>query len=99
MGPGDQRVCGVFLVDGGMDEVGGKRWHVLQTKSRQEKLLRESLEARGMRVYLPLVEVQRNYGGRRAKVELPLFPGYLFLQGTLEEMYEADRTKRVARVI
>lgn len=80
-------------------EAGSKRWHVLQTKSRQEKALRESLEARGMRVYLPLVAVQRNYGGRRAKVELPLFPGYLFLQGTLEDVYEADRTKRVARVI
>jgi transcription termination/antitermination protein NusG len=76
-----------------------RRWHVLQTKSRQEKKLRESLVARGIRVYLPLVDVQRNYGGRRAKVELPLFPGYLFLQGTLEEVYEADRTKRVARVI
>jgi len=88
-----------WISEPGMPETGAKRWHVLQTKSRQEKLLRESLEARGMRVYLPLVEVQRNYGGRRAKVELPLFPGYLFLQGTLEEMYEADRTKRVARVI
>ena len=76
-----------------------KRWHVLQTKSRQEKLLCESLESRGMRAYLPLVDVQRNYGGRRAKVVLPLFPGYLFLRGSLEEVYEADRTKRVARVI
>jgi transcription termination/antitermination protein NusG len=82
-----------------MPEMGGMRWHVLQTKSRQEKMLRESLAARGIRVYLPLVDVQRKYGGRRAKVELPLFPGYLFLHGTLDEVYEADRTKRVARVI
>jgi len=77
----------------------GLRWHVLQTKSRQEKMLAESLKARGLNCFLPLVDVDRNYGGRRAKVELPLFPGYLFLQGTLEDVYAADRTKRVARVI
>jgi len=75
------------------------RWHVLQTKSRQEKMLAESLGARGIQCFLPLVDVQRVYGGRRAKVELPLFPGYLFIQGTLEDVYMADRTKRVARVI
>jgi transcription termination/antitermination protein NusG len=80
-------------------ELGGRCWHVLHTKARQEKALCESLEARGMRVFLPLAGVQRTYGGRRAKVELPLFPGYLFLRGTLEEAYEADRTKRVARII
>ena len=47
----------------------GRRWHVLQTKSRQEKVLRENLEARGMRCFLPLVEVKRSYGARQARVE------------------------------
>ena len=74
-------------------------WHVLQTKSRQEKVLAESLAARGIRCFLPLVDVQRTHGNRRARVELPLFPGYLFLQGPLEHVYTADRTKRVAKVI
>lgn len=77
----------------------GGRWHVLQTRSRQEKVLQESLSARGIRCFLPLVDVQRVYSGRRAKVELPLFPGYLFLQGSLEDVYTADRTRRVAKVI
>jgi transcriptional antiterminator NusG len=75
------------------------RWHVLQTKSRQEKVLAENLGVRGIECFLPLVDVSRMHGGRRAKVELPLFPGYLFIRGTLEDVYMADRTKRVARVI
>ena len=75
------------------------RWHVLQTRSRQEKALAEGLEARGIKCFLPLVRVGRVYGGRKAQVELPLFPGYLFLHGTLENVYAADRTKRVAKVI
>jgi transcription antitermination factor NusG len=77
----------------------GVRWHVLQTKSRQEKMLAEVLELRGVRCFLPLAQVHRVYGNRRAKVELPLFPGYMFLQGTLEDVYAADRTKRVVKVI
>ncbi len=75
------------------------RWHVLQTRSRMEKALAESLVAKGIKYFLPLVNVARSYGGRKAQVELPLFPGYLFLRGTLEQVYFADRTKRVARVI
>jgi len=75
------------------------RWHVLQTRSRQEKALAESMESRGVQCFLPLIGVNRQYNGRRATVELPLFPGYLFLRGTLEEVYLADRTKRVAQVI
>lgn len=75
------------------------RWHVLQTRSRQEKALAETMESRGVQCFLPLVQVKRHYNGRRAVVELPLFPGYLFLRGTLEEVYLADRTKRVAQII
>lgn len=89
----------VWEVDSGEAGAEAVRWHVLQTRSRQEKALAENLEARGIRYFLPLVQVARIYGGRRTKVELPLFPGYLFLQGTLEQVYVADRTKRVAKVI
>lgn len=74
-------------------------WHLLHTKSRQEKALAESLATLGIPHYLPLITIQRRYGDRRATVELPLFPGYVFLKGSLDETYEADRTKRVARII
>ena len=49
--------------------------------------------------YLPLVRRQRVYGTRKAVVEEPLFPGYVFLRGTAEQAYQADRTKRVANII
>lgn len=77
----------------------GVKWHVLQTKSRQEKALSETLQSMKIKHFLPIVQVQRIHGGRKAKVELPLFPGYLFLHGTVDEAYVADRTKRVAKVI
>jgi transcription antitermination factor NusG len=75
------------------------RWHVLHTRSRQEKVLAESLTAKGIAAFLPMLEVTRTYGRRKATLDLPMFPGYVFLKGQLEEAYEADRTKRVANII
>jgi len=74
-------------------------WHLLHTRARQEKALAESLTAKGIGVYLPLLDVTRTYGRRKASVELPLFPGYVFLKGPLDDAYAADRTKRVAGII
>ena len=78
---------------------GAARWHVLHVRSRQEKALCGDLEARGITHYLPLVRQSRFYGHRKTKVDLPLFTGYLFLLGTLDQAYTADRTGRVARII
>lgn len=75
------------------------RWRVLHTKSRQEKALAETLGAMGVSYFLPVACQARYYGRRKVQVELPLFPCYLFLQGTREQAFLADRTKRVARVI
>lgn len=74
-------------------------WHVLHVKSRQEKALADDLAVRGISYFLPLVRHHRVYGRRKVVIEVPLFPGYLFLRGDLEEAYDADRTGRVARII
>lgn len=75
------------------------RWHVVHTKSRQEKALSELLQASGVESFLPLVRKVRHYGHRRRVVEAPLFPSYLFLWGTPEATYIATGTKRAAGVV
>ena len=77
----------------------GGLWFVLHTRSRQEKILANELAAMRVPCFLPLVRRQRLYGQRKAVVEEPLFPGYVFLRGTAEQAYQADRTKRVAGII
>ena len=74
-------------------------WFVLRTKSRQEKVLAGELRSRGIANFLPLITCTKYYGGRKAMVELPVFPGYLFLRGDVDQAYEADRTRRVAQII
>jgi transcription antitermination factor NusG len=75
------------------------QWRLLHTKSRQEKVLADELKRVGIDHFLPLVAEDRLYGKRRFKVEVPLFPGYLFIRGSKEGAYTADRTRRVARII
>lgn len=82
-------------IQGSFDE----RWHVLHTKSRQEKTVAEVLDAAGVRCYLPLLKKIAYHGGRRRAVELPLFSSYVFLWGPLEAAYFAIQTKRVVRTI
>jgi transcription antitermination factor NusG len=74
-------------------------WHVLHTMSRQEKTLSRDLQAMNVAHYLPLVRQVRYYGRHKTVVEEPLFPGYVFLLGSLDEAYVADRTRRVANII
>lgn len=74
-------------------------WFVLHTRSRQEKILAAEMAAVNIACYLPLVERVRTQGARKVSVSLPLFPGYVFLRGTREQAFVADRTKRVANII
>jgi transcription antitermination factor NusG len=83
--------------DSTLPEVGD--WFVLHAKPRQEKVLAADLAAMSIGCYLPLVDHVRFYGRRKAHVDLPLFPGYLFLRGSLDDAYRADRTRRVAQII
>jgi transcriptional antiterminator RfaH len=75
------------------------RWIVLQTRSRQEKAVAADLTALGVGHFLPLVKQVRYYGRRKARVQVPLFPGYVFLHGQVDQAYEADRLKRIANIL
>lgn len=74
-------------------------WYVLHTRSRQEKVLAAELSARDVGHYLPLITRTRYRGPRKVVVDEPLFPGYVFLFGDVDQAYFADRTKRVANII
>jgi transcription antitermination factor NusG len=75
------------------------RWHVLHTRSRQEKALCEVLGRASISCYLPLVRHVRYYGHRRRVVEAPLFPGYVFLRGERDDAFFAVSTKRAAAIV
>lgn len=56
------------------------RWLALYTASRHEKRVAEHLGQREIEFYLPLYKSQRKWAdGSRVTLDLPLFPGYLFI--------------------
>jgi transcription termination/antitermination protein NusG len=61
------------------------RWYVVHTRSRHEKRVSEQLELKQVEVFLPLYRSQRDWNGRKAMVDLPLFPGYVFVRIALAE--------------
>src|SRR5882672_823312 len=76
-----------------------RQWYVLHTKPRQEKSLADELARTSIEHFLPLVRYRRTYGGRIRHVQIPLFPGYLFLFGDSPDRQAALRTNRVANVL
>jgi transcription termination/antitermination protein NusG len=59
------------------------RWYAVWTRSRHEKRVAEQLARTGLEHYLPLYETVRRWQDRRMRLELPLFPGYLFVRALL----------------
>jgi transcriptional antiterminator RfaH len=55
-------------------------WHVIYTKSRQEKLVAEKLYAAGFETYLPLVKIISQWSDRKKVIEKPLFNSYVFIK-------------------
>lgn len=74
------------------------RWWLVHTKSRSEKALAAHLDRRRIDYFLPLVRSGQRNVGHEASIEIPLFPGYLFLRGGDEQRYVTLTTHRAAAV-
>jgi transcription antitermination factor NusG len=56
------------------------KWFALYTTARHEKRVAEHLGQRQIACYLPLYQAERRWSdGSRVTLDLPLFPGYLFI--------------------
>ena len=66
------------------------QWYALHTYPRHEKRVYERLGLQAIECFLPLYEtVHRWKNGCKVRVELPLFPGYLFLKIDPRERFKA----------
>ena len=65
-------------------------WYALHTYPRHEKRVHENLGLRAIESFLPLYEtVHRWKNGCKVRVELPLFPGYVFVKIEPRERFKA----------
>ena len=75
-----------------------RRWMVLYTKSRREKMVAYFCNNMGLKHYLPLEKRIKIYEKKKVQTQLPLFPGYLFCLADTKERYQLLLTHQVAKV-
>ena len=75
------RLSRVYAPSEVTEVTGGSRWFALYTTCRHEKRIAQHLSQREVEHYLPLYRADRKWrDGSRVTLELPLFPGYLFVR-------------------
>jgi len=75
------------------------KWYAVHTRSRHEKQVDLFLSERGVQTFLPLVHTLSRRRDRKKYVDIPLFPGYLFVCAEKERLYDVKYTKGVTRII
>lgn len=56
------------------------KWFALYTCPRHEKFVYHQLNAKAVESYLPLYQSVRRWNDRTALIDVPLFPGYIFVR-------------------
>lgn len=75
------------------------RWYAAYTFANHERKVAEQLAQKGVPSFLPVYEAVRQWKDRRVRLQLPLFPGYVFVRIALSEKLELLRLSGVARLV
>jgi transcription antitermination factor NusG len=74
-------------------------WYALYTCSRHEKRVAAQLEQRRFDVFLPLYSSLRRWKDRRIELQLPLFPGYVFVRLPMQRRIEVLNVAGAVRFV
>ncbi len=75
-----------------------RSWYVLHTKSRFENVVNEGLTKKSIEIFLPKVKVRSKRRDRKAMIQVPLFPGYVFVKTDLNPYEHIEIVKTVGAV-
>jgi len=76
-------------------------WYAVQTRSNFEKRIDRELGEKGIRSYFPCYEEVHQWKDRKRVVQVPLFPGYVFVRITdcPEERLSVRKTPGAVRIL
>src|SRR5208282_1182887 len=74
-------------------------WYAAYTSANHEKRVARHLESRSVECFLPVYESVRQWKDRRVPLELPLFPGYVFVRLALRDRLQVLQIPGVARLV
>src|SRR5216684_2295783 len=74
-------------------------WYVAHTSANHEKRVTQQLLERSVEHFLPLYDSVRRWKDRRMKLQLPLFPGYVFVRLALHDRPQVLQVPGVANLV
>src|SRR5258708_1279635 len=74
-------------------------WYAVYTSANHEKRITRQLELRSIEHCLPLYESVRRWKDRRVRLQMPLFPGYVFVRFALRDRLQVLQIPGVVRLV
>jgi transcription antitermination factor NusG len=74
-------------------------WYAAYTCAQHEKRVAEQLAQRDVEHLLPLYAAMHRWKDRRVRVDLPLFPGYVFVRLVLQDRLRVLQVPGVVRLV
>jgi transcription antitermination factor NusG len=75
------------------------RWYAAYTGANCEKRVSERMCARRIEHFVPLYSSVRRWKDRRVTLDMPLFPGYVFVKMALRDLLQVQQVPGVARLV
>jgi transcriptional antiterminator RfaH len=78
------------------------KWHLIYTKSQQEKVALDNLSRQNYQCYLPLINKEKISQGKKILSKEPMFPRYLFVRLShdgLQNWAPIRSTKGVSHIV
>jgi transcription antitermination factor NusG len=75
------------------------KWYAAYTSAHHEKRVAEQLERRSVESFLPLYDSVRRWKDRRVRLQMPLFPGYVFVRISARDRLKVQQVPGVAHLV
>jgi len=85
--------------DAGIEVNTEPRWYAAYTRANHERRVGAQLVERGVENFLPQYESVRKWKDRRVRLQLPLFPGYIFVHLALQNRLKVLQVPGVACLV
>jgi transcription antitermination factor NusG len=76
-----------------------EHWYAAYTSANHEKRVAKQLQERALEHFLPLYRSVQRWSDRRVQIELPLFPGYVFVRLALRDRLRVLQIPSVVRLV
>lgn len=84
---------------GGVRAESQARWYAVYTCANHERRVADQFVGRSVEHFLPMYESVRRWKDRKVRLQLPLFPGYLFVHMETHERLRVLQAPGVVRLV